>query len=214
MTPFTVAPQTNTQVFTHETTPVLRVTTEVVQSLWPHPMAGRFDRYYQAQVRAYVHFAQHQLLPLAKERFIQCQETGALFAPHCATLRQVMTYHDGTVMSLYTQTRDTLQPTIIRRGDTWEEQSGFLLPITYFLPRPYKNALADTALRQIKALEQQGFAQFHPQVGKSLLKRRFNPHHYYITPQGLCFFYPMYAIAPAVEQIPTFLYPLEINQGN
>ena len=32
---------------------------------------------------------------------------------------------------------------------------------------------------------------------------------FYLTPEGLAFFYPMYAIAPAAEGIPVFTVPYE-----
>lgn len=213
MTPFTFHSVTQTQVLCHQDTPLLTVTTQVPQSIAPHPMARRFDRYYQAQRRAYIHFATQELLPLARQAWQETQESAALFRPFTATLSHTVTYQEGTLLSLYTQTKDNLPPatTYHRRGDTWDVSSRFLLPITAFMPRKtgYKNALAIVALAQIQALQDQGVAQFHPQVGKSMLKRRFNPHNYYLRPDGLCFFYPMYAIAPAVEQIPVFLYPLE-----
>ncbi|MFR0769046.1 MAG: RsiV family protein [Dysosmobacter sp.] len=35
------------------------------------------------------------------------------------------------------------------------------------------------------------------------------PHAVLLTPEGLAFFYPMYAIAPAAEGIPVFTVPYE-----
>ena len=32
------------------------------------------------------------------------------------------------------------------------------------------------------------------------LRQQFNPIRFYLTPEGLAFFYPMYAIAPAAEE--------------
>ena len=44
---------------------------------------------------------------------------------------------------------------------------------------------------------------------RRLLRRHFNPQNYYLTAEGLVFFFPMYAIAPSVEGIPTFLFPYD-----
>ena len=44
---------------------------------------------------------------------------------------------------------------------------------------------------------------------RKAVRRRFNPQNYYLTEEGLAFFYPMYAIAPAAEGIPVFLMPYE-----
>lgn len=212
MTPFTLQAVTQTQVLTHQNTPLITLTTHLPQSAQPHPMARRFDRYYQAQRRGYLHYATHGLLPIALRLWQQAQEEGDFFTPFTATLTHHITYQDHQYLSLYTQTKDTLPPTstVQRWGDTWDVHNRFPMPITTFLPQKYryKATLAETALTQIHALEAQGLAQFHPNISKAMLKRRFNPHHYYLTPQGLCFFYPMYAIAPAVEQIPCFTHPL------
>lgn len=40
-----------------------------------------------------------------------------------------------------------------------------------------------------------------------MLRRHFNPRNFYLTDSGLAFFYPMYAIAPAMEGIPVFTLP-------
>ena len=39
------------------------------------------------------------------------------------------------------------------------------------------------------------------------LRRRFNRENFYLCPDGLRFFWQMYAIAPAAEGIPTFFLP-------
>ena len=41
------------------------------------------------------------------------------------------------------------------------------------------------------------------------LRQQFNPMRFYLTPEGIAFFYPMYAIAPAAEGIPVFTVPYE-----
>lgn len=49
-------------------------------------------------------------------------------------------------------------------------------------------------------------AQYHPHWRRAL-RRAFNPRNYYLTPDGLAFFFPMYALAPAAEGIPVFHVP-------
>ena len=39
------------------------------------------------------------------------------------------------------------------------------------------------------------------------LRRSFNARNFYLTAEGLCYFFPMYALAPAAEGIPTFTVP-------
>ena len=62
------------------------------------------------------------------------------------------------------------------------------------------------AAEEIRRRERSGAARYHEDWPR-LLRRRFNPQNYYLTPEGLTVFYPMYAIAPPAEGIPTFLLP-------
>ena len=50
-----------------------------------------------------------------------------------------------------------------------------------------------------------GIARYDPEWRKKL--RRFNSRNYYLTEEGLTYFFPMYAIAPAAEAIPAFTLP-------
>ena len=79
--------------------------------------------------------------------------------------------------------------------------AGDLLP-----RRSGRRQLLELAARQIQRQEQAGTARYRPDWRRQL-RRRFNPQNYYLTEEGLAFFYPMYAIAPAVEGLPTFLLP-------
>ena len=54
--------------------------------------------------------------------------------------------------------------------------------------------------------ETAGISRYHEGV-RRLLRRHFNPQNFYLTAEGLSFFYPMYAIAPAMEGIPVFTLP-------
>ncbi|WP_409967324.1 RsiV family protein [Bengtsoniella intestinalis] len=211
MSPFSFQIITQQLQLTHDNIPLIRLTTHIPQAPLGHGMARRFNRYYQAQRRGYVHYATHQLLPIAVALWVA--EPTQIIRPFTATLSCEITYQSPTYVSLYTQSQDNLppSPTVQRRGDTWDLHSRFPVPITTFLPQKhrYKAPLATLALTQIRQQETQGVALYHPNIGKSLLKRRLNPHHFYLTPEGLRFFYPMYAIAPAVEQVPSFLYPIE-----
>ena len=44
---------------------------------------------------------------------------------------------------------------------------------------------------------------------RQLLRRQFNAQNYYLTEDGLAFFYPMYAIAPSAEGVPVFTLPYD-----
>ena len=46
-----------------------------------------------------------------------------------------------------------------------------------------------------------------------LLRRCFSSRNYYLSEEGLRFFYPMYAVAPAAEGIVAFTVPYDAEKG-
>ena len=121
------------------------------------------------------------------------------------------TYNDGGLWSLYTQSRESGfsgRPTLLRHGDTWDLTSGYPVPLSAFFPRRsgWKRRLMEAAEAEIQRQETAGISRYHEGV-RRLLRRHFNPQNFYLTAEGLSFFYPMYAIAPAMEGIPVFTLP-------
>ena len=62
------------------------------------------------------------------------------------------------------------------------------------------------ATQEIQRQETAGYARYLD-GWRRRLRQQFNPMRFYLTPEGLAFFYPMYAIAPAAEGIPAFTVP-------
>ena len=67
------------------------------------------------------------------------------------------------------------------------------------------------AAGEIRQQEAAGHARYLPGWQRKL-RRNFNARNFYLTPEGLVFFYPMYAIAPAMEGIPAFTVPWNRQQ--
>ena len=150
-------------------------------------------------------------------RYYQAEEYRAALAaslplPHFrAELTYQVTYNDGGLWSLYTQSRESGfsgRPTLLRHGDTWDLTSGYPVPLSAFFPRRsgWKRRLMEAAEAEIQRQETAGISRYHEGV-RRLLRRHFNPQNFYLTAEGLSFFYPMYAIAPAMEGIPVFTLP-------
>ena len=66
----------------------------------------------------------------------------------------------------------------------------------------------EAAEAEVRRREAAGVSRYHEGVRRKL-RRYFNPQNFYLTAEGLVFFYPMYAIAPAAEGVPAFLVPWE-----
>lgn len=192
--------------------PVLSATVSI-----PHPVSSeggagrRIRRFYDLQARAFLRYCDRWLFP---EAAAQCQAALASSAPlpqFHAHLDYHITYNEGGFWSLYTQSCEpdpSGRPMFFRRGDTWDLATGYPASLSsFFLPRTrWKPLLLALAAQEIQAQERAGISRYYPEWHK-LLHRHFNPRNYYLTPEGIAFFFPMLSIAPPAERIPVFLLP-------
>ena len=188
----------NTEIFSAErewTVEGLPVLTAQVSL--PEPVGSenrttrRIRRYYRAQCRAFLRYCDRWLFPMAARA---CREALADSRPLPqlqAELSFRVTYNEGGFWSLYTQIREPAADghILLRRwGDTWD--------------------LLTLAAQEIQRQETAGYARYLD-GWRRRLRQQFNPMRFYLTPEGIAFFYPMYAIAPAAEGIPVFTVPYE-----
>lgn len=198
--------------WTAEGVPVL---TAAVSLPRPEPLADkvsrRIHRYYQLQCRAFLRYCESWLLPQARAAYQAALESSAPLPEFRAELQYRVTYNEGGLWSLYTQSRErtgTGPALLTRRGDTWDLAQSCPVPLSSFFPprsawrRELLERLAEEVRRQLRA----GAAQYHEDWHKAL-RRRFNPQNYYLTQDGLALFYPLYALAPESGGIPTFVIP-------
>lgn len=176
-------------------------------------IALRIRRYYRGQARAYLRYCEHQLLPMAAAACRTALENSTPLPDLTAELTYRVTYSEGGFWSLYTQSREPSEDgrTLLRRwGDTWDLRTGYPVPLSRFLPSrsSRKRQLTALAANEIQRQEQAGHARYLPDWPRRL-RRCFNAMRFYLTAEGLVFFYPMYALAPPVEGIPAFLCPWE-----
>lgn len=210
----------NTEIFSAErewTVEGLPVLTAQVSL--PEPVGSenrttrRIRRYYRAQCRAFLRYCDRWLFPMAARA---CREALADSRPLPqlqAELSFRVTYNEGGFWSLYTQIREPTADghVLLRRwGDTWDLRRGYPVPLQSFFPRRqgWKRRLLTLAAQEIQRQETAGYARYLD-GWRRRLRQQFNPIRFYLTPEGLAFFYPMYAIAPAAEGIPVFTVPYE-----
>lgn len=90
-------------------------------------VSRRIRRYYQLQCRSFLRYCETYLLPAAAEEY-RAALLASLPLPHFrAELTYQVTYNDGGLWSLYTQSRESGfsgRPTLLRHGDTWDLTSG------------------------------------------------------------------------------------------
>ena len=194
--------------WTVEGIPVLTAAVELPQPQGADAVSRRIRRYYQAQCKAFLRYCERWIFPQAEAEYRAALAASAPLPCFRAELGYRVTYNSGGLWSLYTQSREVTGHTFLtRRGDTWDLAAGYPVPLSAFFParNPWRRQLLALASEDIQRQERAGIAHYDPEWRKKL--RRFNSRNYYLTEEGLTFFFPMYAIAPAAEAIPAFTLP-------
>jgi len=176
------------------------------------PTARRIERYYRLQCRAYLRYCENFLLPqITAEYHAALDASRPLPAVH-ARLEHRITWQQDGLWSLYTQSSERGLPSsprlLTRRGDTWDLTAGYPVPLQDFFSdnRGWKKELLAAAAAEIQRQEAAGVIGYRENWRREL-RRRFNPQNYYLTEDGLTFFYPMCTVAPPAAGIPTFTVP-------
>ena len=194
--------------WTVEGIPVLTAAVELPQPQGADAVSRRIRRYYQSQCKAFLRYCERWLFPQAEAEYRAALAASAPLPCFRAELGYRVTYNSGGLWSLYTQSREVTGHTLLtRRGDTWDLTAGYPVPLSAFFPArsPWRRQLLALAAEDIQRQERAGIARYDPEWRKKL--RRFNSRNYYLTEEGLTYFFPMYAIAPAAEAIPAFTLP-------
>lgn len=189
----------------------------------PHPLPAadtahqrRIRRFYELQARSYLRYCERWLYPQAAAACRAALDISAPLPQFRGELTCHITYTGGRFWSLYTQSREIRGEEIFltRRGDTWDLSTGYPAELGCFFPphTRWRAQLLSCAAAEIRRQERLGVSAYRPDWHK-LLRRRLNPRNFYLTPEGIAFFYPMYAIAPAQAGLPTFLFPCDIPTG-
>ena len=197
--------------WTVEEIPVLKATVSL-----PRPVergsrtARRIDRFYQLQARSYFRYCENWLFPKAAEEYRQALAGSAPLPRGPASLTYQITCAERGIWSLRTDARECLngRTDVLRRGDTWDLRRGYPIPLSCFFARrtPVRRLLLQTAEAEIHRQEQAGISQYH-EAWRQELRRSFNQENYYVTPEGVCFFWQMCTIAPRAEGVPSFFLP-------
>lgn len=173
-------------------------------------LSRRIRRFYQLQSRSYLHYCEHWLLPQAKAEYAAALAVSAPLRCLHVELTYCVTYNDGGFWSLYTQSQEPLpsgQTLLTRHGDTWDLTAGYPVPAGSFFPRNtrWKRRLLSLAAEEIERQLLSGAAVYHPFWRKEL-RRSFNSRSFYLTDDGLAFFYPMHALSP-ITDLSVFVLP-------
>ncbi len=178
-----------------------------LRSRWPRleetcPGCRRVNRYYDALAQRWKKRWTGPLLADAKAA------AGPETPPWEARLDFTVTLFQGELFSLYWEVTEDVgarRPRRLRQGDIWQLPQGAPLSLRELLPprRWWKGPILEEVRRQIGERVQSGEALFFDSW-PSLASRKFSPGRAYLTEEGPVVFYPVEALAPAMEGFPTF----------
>ena len=197
--------------------PVLHASVTLPQLALPTRRARRFDRYYKHLCKAYFAYCEQMLLPWARAQYKAALDTSAPWTHMRCEMSYRVTLHEENVISLYIDAKETNGPVprlVLRRADTWDLSVMLPMPMGEFFPKhtAYRKRLIALARETAQTQMAQGVAVYDENY-RVLLRRAFSSRNYYLTDAGLCFFYPMYAVAPSAEGIVTFTAPYDAERG-
>lgn len=191
-----------------------------VRARWPRleetcPGARRLNRYYDALADRWLKRWEGPLQAQARAALAAGDAeasasggAGSRSLPWRASLDFTVTLFRDGVLSLYLDAVEEVgarRPRRVRQGDAWRLPSGVPLTLRELLPRRrwWRGPVLEAARRQAGRQLQAGEAVFYDDWVR-LLSKRFSPRRFYLTPAGPAIFYPVEAVAPAMEGFPTF----------
>lgn len=174
---------------------------------WPrlegdYPGCNRVNRYYEALAERWKKRWSGPLLTEARAA------TRPDTPPWETQLDFTVTLFQDGLLSLYWEVSEDVggrRPRRIRQGDVWRLPQGLPLTLRELLPprRWWRGPVLEEVRRQIGERINSGDAVFF-EDWPSLASQKFSPGRFYLTEEGPVVFYPIEALAPAMEGFPSF----------
>lgn len=174
--------------------------------------AAILSRFYSCGAAHYLKFVKKQMLPAARECYVQAVRQGEVPRLFEAQQSFQVTYNAGLISIYYDQYEYTggAHGGTTRFSDTYYLPEGrFLRLRDLFRPRvPYRKVLQAEITRQVEQSLGQGGAFYYENYRRGI-KKYFSPAQFYLRPKGLSIYYQQYTIAPYSTGLPTFFIPYE-----
>lgn len=167
--------------------------------------ARKINRYYQVSAERWRERWEGELYRQVCQG-LEEDITGAL--PWETAFDFTETYNRDGLLSLYTDAYEFTggaHGNTVRRGDTWEVATGTPRTLYSFFPgvkRP-KQHIIEQILEEARKQNAGGEHLFFEEY-ETKIREQFDPNRFYLTEQGIAVFYPLYAISPYAEGVPTF----------
>lgn len=137
-----------------------------------------------------------------------------VFRPWEGKLDYSVTFNRDGLLSIYQNACEYAggaHGVTLRWADTWEPRSGTPRTLRSFFPpgHRWKRTVLEQLEHQAEARVAGGETLYFDDWRVRLIKE-FDPDRFYLTEEGICIFYPLYAIAPYAEGIPVFTIPYPV----
>ncbi len=163
------------------------------------------------QVNEYIEYASDTLYNHAINTYTDSLKNNFPFHSYEAYMVYTITYNDNCFLSLYTDKYEYTggaHGNTIRTSNTWELCTGQNIYLyCFFKPyTDYTHMLIQEIIAQAEEnLKENPFIYFDDY--KNLIIKNFNPHSFYMSPDGITIYYQQYDIAPYSTGIVEFTIP-------
>ncbi len=173
-----------------------------------HPAGQAISFAYDRIARRFYAFASRKMFPDAIGSWKNSRKNQVPFHPHLAKMVYEVPFNQAGLLSIYYD-QDTYtggaHGNTMRRADTWQVPEARRLSLNDFFENAgYRNVVFRAIFAEIQKQPESYFEDFQKNVFQY-----FDSRHFYLTPQGFAFFFPLYSIAPYSSGIPVFLIPYE-----
>lgn len=202
------------KILTLEKIPVLELSLSCPQLSGGDRGAERINRYYRRLSEAWKSRWSRETYWNACLDLARCQQSARPFQAWSARLSGEVLFQDRNTLSLRMDAQEVLgdgRPLQVRTGDLWKLPDGVPLPVRSYFPgdRRWWIPLTRKLREQGEVRRASGDCFLDPDFGTKL-RRALSPHRCCRTPEGLEFYIPQCALAPAAEGVVTLTFPLKL----
>ena len=178
-----------------------------VRALALPSVPARVERCYRRVEAVWAARWEKSLYPRACAALRAARAASRPFRPWEASLSASVTLDTPERLSLYWEAAERLDgphAVTLRRGDAWALPRGMPLTLAELFPAGFRwrRWVLEEAARQLRARQASGESRFWPDWERRLA-RSFDPERFFLTEEGPSVFFPLYALGPHVEGIPT-----------
>ena len=176
-----------------------------------NPTAGvHITGCYMARTWRYYRHACTELYRSAAAQLAEDRRHGYPFRPYAAAMGYTVPYNHNGFLSIWTDTYEYTggaHGNTVRCADTWNLATARRMPLEAFFTSPcYRGIILSGVAEQIRAQTAKGGTGYL-EDWPAAIGRCFDERNFFLTPEGIGVFYPLYTIAPYAAGLPVFIIP-------